>query len=146
MSEQYERKTYFCNKPSNFPVSMLARITQEPELRFTPSGIAVANLNVVVARSYQQDNEWKEKATFYKFSIWREAAERAVATMHKGDIVNIQFHLSDVQANAYEAKDGTHKASLECPALGVRKVASSTENGASGEYEPAPATEEDIPF
>ena len=65
------------------------RLTADPELRFTPNGAAVANFTIAEdVRKKQPTGEWETVATtFWRCSIWREAAENVTNSLHKGDAV-----------------------------------------------------------
>ena len=58
-------------------VELIGNITRDPELRFTPSGAAVANFGLAVNRRWrnQQTNEWEEQVSFFDIVCWRELAD-----------------------------------------------------------------------
>ncbi|MGW6420454.1 single-stranded DNA-binding protein [Streptomyces sp. NPDC055055] len=69
------------------PITLVGNLTDEPELRFTPSGVAVAKFSVAVNRRTfdRQANEWKESgADFHRVTVWRTLAENVAATLSKG--------------------------------------------------------------
>jgi single-strand DNA-binding protein len=57
-------------------VTLVGNLTADPELRYTPSGLQVANLRVAVtARTRQQDGSWtQEETTFHTVTVWRDQA------------------------------------------------------------------------
>ncbi|WP_225805304.1 single-stranded DNA-binding protein [Streptomyces sp. NK15101] len=68
-------------------ITLVGNLTDEPELRFTPSGAAVAKFSVAVNRRTfdRQTNEWKEAGTdFHRVTVWRSLAENVAATLSKG--------------------------------------------------------------
>jgi single-strand DNA-binding protein len=67
-------------------VTLVGNLTADPELRFTPSGLQVANLRVAVTpRTRQEDGTWKDGETsFHTVTVWRDQAEHAAETLHKG--------------------------------------------------------------
>ena len=68
-------------------ITLVGNLTGDPELRFTPSGAAVANFTVAsTPRNFdRQTNEWKDGETlFMRCSIWREAAENVAESLHRG--------------------------------------------------------------
>jgi single-strand DNA-binding protein len=67
-------------------VTLVGNLTADPELRFTPSGLQVANLRLAVTpRTRQQDGTWKDGETsFHTVTVWRDQAEHASETLRKG--------------------------------------------------------------
>ena len=68
-------------------ITVIGNLTGDPELRFTPSGAAVANFTIAsTPRNFdRQSNEWKDGETlFLRCSIWREAAESVAESLTKG--------------------------------------------------------------
>ena len=68
-------------------ITVVGNLTADPELRFTPSGAAVANFTVAsTPRTFDKNsNEWKDgEALFLRCSIWRQAAEHVAESMQKG--------------------------------------------------------------
>ncbi len=68
-------------------ITVIGNLTNDPELRFTPSGSAVANFTIAsTPRTFdRQSNEWKDGETlFLRASVWREAAENVAESLTKG--------------------------------------------------------------
>jgi single-stranded DNA-binding protein len=82
----------------------------------------VANVDVPVSRSYQntQTNEWEQETAWYRIAGWKNAAARAREVM-KGDIIVLDFHLSDIETDPY-MKDGQPAASLKIKRARVRVI------------------------
>ena len=77
-------------------ITVIGNLTSDPELRFTPSGSAVANFTIAsTPRAFdRQSNEWKDGETlFLRASVWREAAENVAETLTKGTRVIAQGRL-----------------------------------------------------
>ena len=77
-------------------ITVVGNLTADPELRFTPSGAAVANFTVAsTPRTFdRQSNEWKDGETlFLRCSIWREAAESVTESLTKGTRVIVTGRL-----------------------------------------------------
>jgi single-strand DNA-binding protein len=94
-------------------ITVIGNLTGDPELRFTPSGAAVANFTVAsTPRTFdRQSNEWKDGETlFMRCSIWREAAENVAETLTKGTRVIAQGRL--VQ-RSYETREGEKRTVVE---------------------------------
>lgn len=87
-------------------ITVIGNLTADPELRFTPSGSAVANFTIAsTPRTFdRQTNEWKDGDTlFLRASIWKEAAENASETLTKGMRIIAQGRL---KSRSYETKEG----------------------------------------
>lgn len=94
-------------------ITVVGNLTADPELRFTPSGAAVANFTVAsTPRTFdRQANEWKDGDTlFLRCSVWREAAENVAESLTKGTRVLVQGRL--VQ-RSYETREGEKRTVVE---------------------------------
>ena len=92
---------------------IVGNLTADPELRFTPSGAAVASFTVAsTPRTFdRQTSEWKDGDTLYlRCSIWREAAENVAESLTKGTRVIVQGRL--VQ-RSYETREGDKRTVVE---------------------------------
>ncbi|MEO6997209.1 MAG: single-stranded DNA-binding protein, partial [Terracoccus sp.] len=68
-------------------ITIIGNLTADPELRFTPSGAAVANFTVAsTPRTFdRQSNEWKDSETlFMRCAVWRDAAENVAESLQRG--------------------------------------------------------------
>ncbi|MGO4297127.1 single-stranded DNA-binding protein [Glutamicibacter sp. MCAF14] len=94
-------------------ITVIGNLTADPELRFTPSGSAVANFTIAsTPRTFdRQANEWKDgEALFLRASLWREAAENVAETLTKGTRVIAQGRL---RSRAYDTKEGERRTVME---------------------------------
>lgn len=94
-------------------VTVIGNLTADPELRFTPSGAAVANFTIAsTPRAFdRQSNEWKDQETlFLRCSVWRDAAENVAESLTKGTRVIVQGRL---KARSYETKEGDRRTAHE---------------------------------
>src|SRR6201989_2697604 len=94
-------------------ITVVGNLTADPELRFTPSGAAVASFTVAsTPRTFdRQSNEWKDgEALFLRCSIWRQAAENVAETLQRGMRVIVQGRL---QQRSYETKEGEKRTVYE---------------------------------
>lgn len=94
-------------------ITVIGNLTNDPELRFTPSGSAVANFTIAsTPRTFdRQSNEWKDGETlFLRASVWREAAENVVESLVKGSSVIAQGRL---KSRSYETKEGEKRTVIE---------------------------------
>ena len=93
-------------------ITIIGNLTGDPELRFTPSGAAVANFTVAsTPRQFdRQANEWKDGETlFMRCSIWREAAENVAESLTRGTRVVVQGRLV---SRSWEDKETGQKRSV----------------------------------
>lgn len=94
-------------------ITVIGRVAGDVDMRFTPSGTAVANFSVASnARFYdKQTNEWKDKATtFWRCNAWKELAEACTENLHKGDAVILY---GELESREWEDKEGNKRTSLE---------------------------------
>ena len=94
-------------------ITVIGNLTGDPELRFTPSGSAVANFTIAsTPRTFdRQSNDWKDGETlFLRASVWREAAENVAETLTKGMRVIAQGRL---KSRSYETKEGEKRTVIE---------------------------------
>jgi len=94
-------------------ITVVGNLTDDPELRFTSSGIAVANFTVAsTPRSFdKQSGEWKDgDALFLRCSIWRQAAENVAESLQKGARVVVQGRLKQ---RSYETREGEKRTVYE---------------------------------
>ena len=94
-------------------ITIVGNLTADPELRFTPSGAAVANFTVAsTPRTFdRQSNEWKDGETlFMRCSVWRDAAENIAESLHRGTRVLVTGRL---KSRSYETKEGEKRTVIE---------------------------------
>jgi single-strand DNA-binding protein len=94
-------------------ITVVGNLTDDPELRFTPSGAAVANFTVAsTPRNFnKQTNEWEDgEAMFLRCSIWRQAAENVAESLQRGMRVVVQGRL---RARTWETREGEKRTSFE---------------------------------
>ena len=129
-------------------VFLMGNLTRDPELRYIPSGTAVANFGMAVNRTYTtQDGERKEDVCFVDIVTWSKTAENCANYLTKGRPVLIEGRL---QYRSWETDDGQKRSKLEVVAdrvqfLGGRRddrdSAPGGDPGAGGQE-----AEDDIPF
>lgn len=94
-------------------ITVIGNLTGDPELRFTPSGAAVANFTVAsTPRTFdRQTSEWKDgDAMFLNCSVWRQAAENVAESLTKGMRVVVQGRL---KSRSYETREGERRTVFE---------------------------------
>ena len=80
-------------------VILIGRLTRDPELRFTPSGKAVATFSIAVNRPYSKEKE----ADFFNVVVWGKSAENCANYLAKGRLVGLDGRL---QSRSYETQTG----------------------------------------
>jgi len=94
-------------------ITVIGNLTNDPELRFTPSGSAVANFTVAsTPRTFDKNiNEWKDgESLFLRCSVWRETAENVAESLTKGMRVILS---GDLKQRSYETKEGEKRTVIE---------------------------------
>lgn len=95
------------------PITLVGNLVDDPELRFTPSGAAVANFRVAsTPRTFNKNtNEWEDgQALFLSCSVWRQAAENVAESLQKGMRVIVTGRLTSRQ---YETREGEKRTVFE---------------------------------
>src|SRR5881392_4214785 len=94
-------------------ITVVGNLVDDPELRFTPSGAAVANFRIAsTPRTFdRQTNEWKDgDALFLSCSVWRQAAENVAESLQRGMRVIVQGRLKQ---RSYETREGEKRTVFE---------------------------------
>lgn len=123
-------------------ITVVGNLVDDPELRFTPSGAAVANFRIAsTPRNFnRQTNEWEDgEALFLSCSIWRQAAENVAESLQKGMRVVVQGRL---KSRSYETREGEKRTVMELdveevgPSLkyATAKVTRTTRQGGGGGF------------
>ena len=126
-------------------ITLVGNLTADPELRFTPSGAAVANFTVAsTPRTFDRNtNEWRDgDAMFLNCAVWRQAAENVAESLQKGMRVIVQGRL---KSRSYETREGEKRTVFEVdvdeigPALkyATAKVTRTTSSGGGGGGRPS---------
>ncbi|NGO69346.1 single-stranded DNA-binding protein [Streptomyces sp. SB3404] len=100
-------------------ITVIGNLVDDPELRFTPSGAAVARFRVAsTSHTFdRQTNEWKDgESLFLTCSVWRRAAEHAVEVLHRGTRVIVHGRLKQ---RSYEDHEGVKRTVFEIDAEDV---------------------------
>ncbi|MFI1826548.1 single-stranded DNA-binding protein [Streptomyces sp. NPDC020412] len=123
-------------------ITVVGNLVDDPELRFTPSGAAVAKFRVAsTPRTFdRQTNEWKDgESLFLTCSVWRQAAENVAESLQRGMRVVVQGRLKQ---RSYEDREGVKRTVYELdveevgPSLknATAKVTKTTGRGGQGGY------------
>ena len=133
-------------------VMILGNVGQDPEIRYTANGSAVATLRVAANRSYRRpDGEWDKETEWFSVVAWNQLAERVAQNLQKGDRVYIEGRL---RTHSWDGPDGQRRYRTEVIAdrvlpQGRRQqpvAAAAGYEGASGEAETDITDPDDLPF
>ena len=143
-------------------VILMGNLTRDPELRYLPSGAAVANFGLAVNRVYndRQSGERKEDVCFVDITAWSRQAEVCNEYLKKGSPVFLEGRLN---FNSWETDDGQRRSKLDVVAERVQLLGGRQDGDGAGAYDQAspgaaPAspgfsgeegpstTDDDIPF
>src|SRR6266513_678900 len=94
-------------------ITLIGNLVDDPELRFTPSGAAVAKFRVASTPRFldRQTNEWKDgEALFLTCNVWRQAAENCAESLQRGMRVIVQGRLKQ---RSYETREGEKRTVFE---------------------------------
>jgi single-strand DNA-binding protein len=93
-------------------VNLIGNLVDDPELRFTPSGVAMAKVRLAVNRRWRdrQSGEWQEDTSFFTGTCWREQAESVAESLQKGMRVMINGRL---EQRSWETEQGERRSVVE---------------------------------
>jgi single-strand DNA-binding protein len=94
--------------------TIVGNLVDDPELRFTNNGTAVANLRVAVTQRVQQNGQWRDGETsFFRVNCWRDQAEHLADSLSKGDRVMVTGRL---RQRSWETPEGDKRSVTEIEA------------------------------
>lgn len=130
-------------------VLLIGNVGQEPELKHTGSGKAVATFSLATSKSYKQGDDWKTQTQWHRILVWERLAENVGEHVHKGQRVAIEGELA---YRDWEDQDGNKRTTTEIVArdvifLGSGEGSSQDETRSSKPRadRPKPPTKPDIP-
>ncbi len=92
-------------------VTLIGNLVEDPELRFTPSGVAMAKVRFAVNRRYQdRNNDWQEETSFFGGTVWREMAESVAESLTKGTRVIVTGSL---EQRSWETQEGEKRSAID---------------------------------
>jgi single-strand DNA-binding protein len=93
-------------------VTIVGNVTRDPEMRYTPSGVAKASFGVAVSRRWQNRNshEWEEQTSFFNVVCWREMAENVCESIGKGARIVVSGRL---EQRSWETENGDKRSVVE---------------------------------
>ena len=107
-------------------ITVVGNLVDDPELRFTPSGAAVANFRIAsTPRSFnRQTNEWEDgEALFLSCAVWRQAAENVAESLQRGSRVIVSGRL---RQRSYETREGEKRCNASCKRGMRRRITRNT--------------------
>lgn len=114
-------------------VLLVGRLTKDPELRYTPNGIAVATFTLAVNRTFS-NQQGEREADFINCVVWRKQAENVANFLKKGSLAGVDGRL---QSRSYEGQDGKRVYVTEVVAESVQFLESRTSGErSSGSFQP----------
>jgi single-strand DNA-binding protein len=137
-------------------VLLMGNLTRPPELRYTPSGAAVADMRLAVSRNYTtQSGEKRDETAFLTVIAWGKTAENCSEYLDKGSQILVEGR---IQTRDWEGKDGQKRSATEIVAERVQFI-SRLKSGGGGAGAPAPVgapqgfsdetpggSDDDVPF
>ncbi|MBO5494246.1 MAG: single-stranded DNA-binding protein [Eubacterium sp.] len=106
-------------------VALMGRLTFEPELRQTPSGVSVVRFQIAVDRNFQRAGE-ERKADFIDVTAWRQTAEFVSRYFHKGSMIAVE---GSIQTDNFTDNSGNKRKSVTVVANNVSFCGSKAESG-----------------
>jgi single-strand DNA-binding protein len=136
-------------------ITLIGNLGNDPEMRYTPTGVAVTSFSLAVSRSWTgKDGQRQDKTIWFRVNAWDKLAETTSQYLSKGRQVFVTGELEEPRT--FQDRDGNTRVSLEVRALTIKFLGKAADgsgaanNAAStGGGQPAPAGEmhdEDIPF
>jgi single-strand DNA-binding protein len=99
---------------SDNQVTLTGNLTDDPELRFTPGGVAVANFRLAVDQRVWDSDGWKDgEPSYFRVSVWRDQAEHVSRSLHKGARCVVVGRL---KSHSWETPEGQRRSAVEVDA------------------------------
>jgi single-strand DNA-binding protein len=111
-------------------VILIGRLTKDPELRYTPAGVAVAQFTLAVDRPFTSKEQGEREADFIPVVTWRQLAETCANYLRKGRLAAVEGRM---QVRNYENNEGRRVYVTEVVADNVRFLESANRDGGSGQ-------------
>ena len=111
--------------PSYNRIILIGRLTRDPELRYTSSGLAVTTFSIAVDR-FQKNEQGERQTDFFRCKAWRQKAEFVQQYIQKGRLVAIDGR---IELNEYTAQDGTRRTGVDVVCDTVETLDSQRDGG-----------------
>jgi single-strand DNA-binding protein len=128
---------------SDNQVTLTGNLTDDPELRFTPNGVAVANFRLAVDQRVWDADGWKDgESSYFRVSVWRDQAEYVSRSLHKGTRCVV---IGRLKSRSWETPEGQRRSAVEVDAeevgMSLRFAPAGTATAAAARPEPDPDPE-----
>lgn len=110
-------------------VRLLGNITNDPDLRFTPSGAAVLSFGVATNRRYKKGEEWVDDVTYHNIVVWGQRAQSLAQRVKKGTRLFVSGRL---QTRSWDGQDGKKQYKTEIVSDDISLVSRYNEGPMSG--------------
>ena len=129
---------------SDNQVTLTGNLTDDPELRFTPSGVAVASFRLAVDQRVWDSDGWKDgESSYFRVNVWRDQAEHVSRSLQKGARCVVVGRL---KSRSWETPEGQRRSAVEVDAeevgMSMRFEPVAARNAEPAAAEPAPARAE----
>lgn len=138
-------------------VILVGNLGQDPELKYTQSGVAVATLSVATNRSWKdREDNWQDETEWHRVIVWAQAAERASNTFSKGNKVYVEGRL---QTRKWQDQNGNDRYTTEIVSNVLKNLTPKEGDGGGGGFAGEPplpdessmgsndsGTGDDVPF
>jgi single-strand DNA-binding protein len=126
---------------SDNQVTLTGNLTDDPELRFTPNGVAVANFRLAVDQRVWDADGWKDgEPSYFRVNVWRDQAEHVSRSLHKGARCVVVGRL---KSRSWETPEGQRRSSVEVDAeevgMSMRFAPAAPAPAEAATAKPAPA-------
>lgn len=114
-------------------ITLVGNLGQDPEMRYTPSGVPVTSFSVAVNKTWtNQEGQRQDKTTWFRVTTWRKQAEVVSQYLTKGSRVMVVGEMDE--ARPWTDRDGNNRASLEVTANQVRFLSGRGEDTGGSSY------------
>jgi single-strand DNA-binding protein len=132
---------------SDNQVTLTGNLTDDPELRFTPNGVAVANFRLAVDQRVWDTDGWKDgESSYFRVNVWRDQAEHVSRSLHKGARCVVVGRL---KSRSWETPEGQRRSAVEVDAeevgMSMRFMPVSSRDAEPAAARPVPAPEPERP-
>ena len=111
-------------------VVLVGRLTKDPELRYTPSGVAMARFTLAVNRTFS-NQQGEREADFINCVVWRKQAENTANYLKKGSLAGVEGR---IQTGSYEGQDGKRVYTTDVVADSVQFLEPRSSSGDRGQW------------
>jgi single-strand DNA-binding protein len=118
-------------------IVLIGRLTRDPELRYTPNGLAVATFTLAVDRDRAPNQQGEKETDFIRIVTWQKQAEVCANYLKKGRLVAIEGRL---QIRNYETQDGQKRTAAEVVANRVQFLERNRDEAGAPGISPGPVS------